>query len=392
MVTYGDCLNSQKDFDNYVVQQEEMIKSTENITDKKEQRKQSTNLRTDLNKKTIEHESNLAQKIHASLLEMEKFKGTPLFDVQTVRNLYVLLATKGGRLCARYVKLPKEWVNIGIFAGILEDMVVVMRTPNQIGLGNKHMFSIDEIISGFRTYCGQEVKNNVPIRFLFLHRLVMDNAPNEINDILSKCIHSQGSSKRIGMYQEGGMNYYYAIQGLYGGIEFDKRVVTVITPEMFDNNVSSIPSALGLHFTRAEIASSIWNNEETTSQRLRSNGKPILRGNICRFDRPIHALTNIGQTDGKYHIVCDNSKDLRDRMTHGIKEASDDQPNQPNQPIRQKYESGLIIDIKKLVSTLPNGSVYINELGTMLVNDDIPHDCLLYHLSTDQDLEFFWNN
>jgi hypothetical protein len=388
MVTYTDCLNFQKDFEDYVLQQEEAIKSTDNITDKKEQRKQSTNLRTDLNKKTIEHESNLSQKIHTSLLEMEKFKGTLLFNVQTVRNLYVLLATKGGRLCARYVKLPKEWVNIGVFAGILEDMVVVMRTPSQIGLGNKHMFSIDEIISGFRTYCEQEIKNNVPIRFLFLHRLVMDNAPSEINDILEKCIHSQGSSKRIGMYQEG-INHYYAIQGLYGGIEFDRRVVTVITPEMFSSN-ATLP-LIGLHFTRAEIASSIWNNEETTSQRLRSNGKPILRGNICRFDRPIHALTNIGQTNGKYHIVCDNSKDLRDRMTHGIKEVSD-QPNQQNQPSRQKYESGLIIDIKKLVSTLPPGGVYINELGTMLVNDDIPHDCLLYHLSTDEDLEFFWNS
>lgn len=68
-------------------------------------------------------------------------------------------------------------------------------------------------------------------------------------------------------------------------------------------------------------------------------------------------------------------------MAHGIKTDVE----------RPKYQAGLVIDVKRLVSTLPEGSVLMNEIGTLLVNADIPRDCLLYCIESEQDVEAFWS-
>jgi hypothetical protein len=57
---------------------------------------------------------------------------------------------------------------------------------------------------------------------------------------------------------------------------------------------------------------------------------------------------------------------------------------------RPKYQAGLVIDLEKLCHILPEGMVQINELTTLLVHDDIPHECLIACLYTDDDLNYFW--
>ncbi len=71
---------------------------------------------------------------------------------------------------------------------------------------------------------------------------------------------------------------------------------------------------------------------------------------------------------------------IRDRMVHGINDTVS----------RTKYQAGLVIDLVKLTSTLPRGSVQINELGTLLVHDDIPSDCIIELLHTPTQLNVFW--
>ena len=67
-------------------------------------------------------------------------------------------------------------------------------------------------------------------------------------------------------------------------------------------------------------------------------------------------------------------------MDHGIKDTQK----------RSKYEAGLVIDIKKTIQTLGEGKVQMNELGTLLVHEECPHDCLLGCISTDDELDHFW--
>lgn len=68
-------------------------------------------------------------------------------------------------------------------------------------------------------------------------------------------------------------------------------------------------------------------------------------------------------------------------MTHGIKETNQ----------RPKYESGLVIDVEKLIETLPSGMVQMNEIGTLLVHQDIPNSCIISLIDKNDDVENFWN-
>jgi hypothetical protein len=134
-----------------------------------------------------------------------------------------------------------------------------------------------------------------------------------------------------------------------------------------------------VHFTKEPIAFAIWNCVLVKAPRTRE--KDLTPGFICKFDRAIHALTCVGKNSksGKFQINPDKTG-IRDRMVHGI----NDQVSRP------KYQAGLVIDIYKLAGILPRGSVQINELGTLLVTQDIPHDCLLTCLISEEDLNIFW--
>lgn len=305
-----------------------------------------------------------------------------LFELQIEENIDILLLyrilSEMGREFSRYVKLPIAWVSLGFIAGLLEDLVVVMRTASQTGISNSHLITLDELVDGYFKY---EQENHNFTRFPFLTKLFTQDK-NKINDMLTTAIKSQGiNCKRVSQYFDESNNttYYYAIQGLLGSVKFDNRVVKSLTIDS-----ENLP-LYAVHFTKKEIAHNIWNKIPTTSARKRTNGLDIVTGAICKFDRPIHALTNIacekeGDKD-KYHIITAD-KDIRNRMTHGIKQTN----------VRPKYESGLVIDIKKLVSILPKDAVQINEIGTLLVHTDIPHDCLLDYLYTNEQINYFWNS
>ena len=338
----------------------------------KENRGKRITSQTLVNKMMRDKDEKIATMVYSRLRTIEKYKQAgflpPSFAAEA-KELYLILFKFGGRMSVRYVKMPKEWSALGLTAGVLEDLVVVLRTPQQIGLGNKHMFTEQELVHGFKKFMSEEEGHP---RFMFLSNL-MNSANAE--DLLKVAVRTQGKSNRIGVHEENYITYYYAIQGIMGDIDFDDRVTRVLSV-----GGSKIPP-YAVHFTKANLAKAIWNKEETSSTRLRPDGKPILPGHICRFDRPVHALTNITLTNGKYHIV-NADKDLRTRMAHGIKEDTE----------RPKYQAGLVIDVNKLLNILPAGSVRMNEIGTLLVSSDIPHDCLLYCIENEKDVEFFWTN
>ena len=372
----------------------------------KELRRKSLELKTTLNLSIRSQEAKIADLVFQKLESMEAHKVNgylPDTFCNTVKELYLLLSRQG-RLNVRYVKLPKCWLSIGLFAGILEELVVILRTPSQIGIGDTHLHTIADIIKGMRKFNAAEAGN--PIRFLFMTKLFERNE-YEIQLCLEQCVQFQGESRRIGIYREnnnGDNNgdplesdnsqlkdvvvndvvYLYAIQGVYGGITLDPRVVNVLTPE------TAPPFAI--HFTKEPIALSIWNNTPTNG--LEIGGKLVPSGTICKFDRPIHGLTcvernsiqttpllrsSMGDTSDVFQIATTHTG-IRDRMVHGINDTVS----------RPKYQAGLVIDLKRLCAILAPGMVMINELGTLLVFDDIPHECLITCLHTNNQLSTFW--
>lgn len=149
---------------------------------------------------------------------------------------------------------------------------MVMRTASQLGISTEHLIPLEKIVESLHD--DQE-------RFPCLSRLLRQPGA-QIDTALSY----QGKVKRISVYtDEAGKKYYYAIKGLLGGVKFDSRVVKTLTKE------TAPPYAV--HFSKGSMAADIWNQKETTSHWVRAKGLPILTGAICKFDLPIHALTNI---------------------------------------------------------------------------------------------------
>lgn len=329
---------------------------------------------TELNQYISSFEKEISSKIVEYLFGLEHFKVDgilPSHYCDPVRWAFIALTVYGGRLHVRYLKLPKSWIPLGFLAGVLEELVVIMRTASQLGISDNHLITLDQLIGGLKkSYADDPINED---RFLFMTKL-LSLPTDQIVALLKSAIDSQGKARRISMYTDPTDQtvYYYSIQGLLGHVKFDPRVVKDLTPD------NTPPFAV--HFTKKEVALKIWNKEETVAKRNRDGA--LVVGAICRFDRHIHALTNIEFVDGHYRIVTVD-KDIRDRMTHGIKDTD----------VRPKYESGLVIDLKKLVEDHKDqkGIIQINEIGTLLVQIDIPHEYILACLNTDEDIAHFWS-
>ena len=212
----------------------------------------------------------------------------------------------------------------------------------------------------------------------------------QLGVVFANAINSQGMSKRIGIYREDSNDSYYAIQGMYG-LEFDRRVTKSVKFSDYDSESKEEKGELSndipryaIHFTRGEIARSIYSNAKTTSHRKRSNGKELVPGAICRFDRVIHAITDIRHTENGF-VIAPRLKDIRSRMVHGISDEN----------VRPKYESGLVFDVKALAKYYEdNGivnAILINEIGTLLVHDDIPHECIVTLIDGEDEIDKFWS-
>ncbi len=330
--------------------------------------------RMDLNKYIYQYHNDICNKIITALFDLERYKQhgvLPNILHDDVKWCYLILSDFT-RSTARYVKLPKSWIPLGFLAGVLEDLVVIMRTGKQLNISPNHLISLEELIGGYDIY-NKKVTDRDVARFPFLTKL-FTLPRDDIMFLLKNAVDSQGKARRISVYFDKNDNktYYYAIQGLLRGVKFDSRVVKTLT--------SDDTPPFAVHFTTKDVALNIWNKAATTAKRDRPGDAPLQVGAICKFDRPIHALTNIELIDGYYSIVT-SDKDIKDRMTHGIKDVN----------VRCKYESGLVIDLKKLVADIPYGKVQMNEIGTLLVHDDIPHQYLLRCLITEDDLNHFWH-
>lgn len=379
MFSFQDILDAHKAFHDEVEYRRasaEAICATWERDPTKENRSAKIRAQTKVNDFIREEEKRIAQMICSWMFDMESVKidsSIPPDFLIDIKAAFLMLI-KTGRMNSRYCKIPLDWVEIGAVGAVLEDFVVIMRTPHQIGVSSQHMTSIDDIILGFRKYLKMESEkeNSYGPRFIFMTHLFNNNSEEELKDKIRACVEAQGSSKRIGIYKEDGVEYYYALQGIYGKIPYDPRAVRILSLE------EEFPP-FGVHFSRSSIVHSIWNKLETENKRAK--GKKIPVGEIARFDRTIHALSCIRYDEEieKFRIKQE-FESIRDRMVNGLLENN-----------RMKYQAGLVIDIKKALTILPPGSVMMNEIGTLLITESIPHECLVTSIETKEDLAIFWN-
>jgi hypothetical protein len=324
-------------------------------------------LRTDLNNDKVTFQINCRTMIMNALKSYEEFKVDGILPEkywEDIKKLFLLLLDVKDRYSSRYCKTPFDWMCLGIDAGLLEDMVVVMRLTYMVGLPTKHLISFNELINFFSD---EKTVENYKHRFLFLVDFIKNNSSEYISNHFKNLIKRQNDSIRIGIYTDkDNIDYYYSLQGLFG-VPYDPLVTTILDKD-------NCP-LYAIHFTAKPIANAIWNNKITD--------KKFPVGCICKADtsnaRDIHGITQIFKnSDGKFEMN-DNYKFIRFRMVHGL----DDNIT------RFKYQTGLIIDLKLLVNTLPPNSVIINELTTMLCSKNIPRNCIIDILN-ETNINTFW--
>lgn len=325
-------------------------------------------------------EFEISKKCYNTLVDMEREKVEgilPLRLLPEVKKLYLCISKYGGRLTSRYFKLPIVWLNLGIFGGILEDLIVVLRTPVDIFGEEKHLFSCTELIEKITSLMNRD--DSFLKRFFFLGKLFLSHEKDEVRRILLECINLQRDSKRIGIYIDDEENFY-AIQGLYK-VNYDSRVVRTLHLARCDSEEELLPP-YAVHFTRLEIASAIWGCQPTKNPRAKGMEIPV--GEIVCFPntRAIHLITDVS-LEGDHFRISQKLKDIRNRMQHGISEGDGEEP-------RRKYEAGLVVDVRKLLSSVEDGKVQINEIGTMLVSCNIPRECIISALIEDEDISTFW--
>jgi len=381
LLKFGAIISRTNNHKNYITNHKsyicDLLKKLETLYNQKPINKQvNKNLRkliisecTSLNFNSTETYNNIAVDMCAWMFSLESMK----INGQLPKKLHNMVLTGFLTLIdcgiTRYRKLPSEWIELGATGGLLEDLVVIMRIPGKthgIGIGDKHIYSIEEVITGYRKYLEN---SNDPLRFIFLLHLFNNNNDEMIKSLIFQAIKHQGESKRLSIRKNNSSvndNTYeiYTLQGLYGAV-YDKSVTIVLS------DTDDKPS-IGIHFTRTDIAQNIWNQKATRGD--------IPVGHIMRFEkgRDIHALSCV-YYDGEYYRINANKTSIRNRMTHGITTMN-----------RPKYQSGLVLDINKMVKILPKGAVMLNEIGTLLVSVPIPHSCILACLDTELMLNKFW--
>lgn len=300
----------------------------------------------------------------------------PSLDVQYhshVYQLYTILSRMNNN--DKYLQLPRSWMKIGACAGILKDLTDILRQPFQIGLTNKHLFSLNELMIAFTTHSDT-------LRFIFLDCIFRKSSSiSQISSILKCAILSQGKCKDVGIHinMNDSQYYYYAIQDLSGDVKYDDRVVSTITC-----NTLKLP-LYAIYFTDKENANNIYLKNKTLSPLIvkSDNGKPDLK--------IIQAMTGVE----KILDDCDikETKCFIEKFT-STKSASDEYIERRKLLGQEVFEAGLIIDVLKLATYFKDigleKSLLINEVDTLLILNDVPHDCIIELLSTEEELKLYW--
>jgi hypothetical protein len=377
-----DVVKKIYDKNKYIEGIEKELFDTKNIFDKSRLKNEQLKLKRDLSNYLISMENRISYMVCTCLQNMEKEKIDCVLDqdkLMEVGNIYIMLS-RWGKFNSLYQKIPHQLLCTGINAGILEDLLYVLRKPKVIGLKMKHIHSEKELVDTLNIYFTKTLNTNTSIRLSFLNYLFKTQTYDGIISTLNKAIHSQYFVRRIGIKQIKGTNemMYYTYNGLYYRIPYDIRVVRDIDVDYFMKH-DSIKYAI--HFMKKRIAIDIWNEEETVLRKS-LNRKSHL-GSVCVIEQSILATpVELLSHDYVIHHSC---KNMKKSLNYGLNDSS-----------KSNYSGGLIIDLEKLWHEYNEHSEYVsaiqmNELGLILIHYDIPSSCIVKCVYGEE-LNKLWND
>lgn len=360
------------------------------------------------NEISLQKENHLREVVEHSLLFLNSIS-TSEENLSEIKEIYLILAKYCGESLSRYFKLPLGWLALGSGGGILEDLIVVLRTPKNVfphlfcgeEIKNSPIFEIEELFNELnKVFQDQKLCD----RFPFLHYFCTLNC--EVDSFISnllRLLNLQNANKRIGHFIEDQKIFLYTIQGLFG-MKYSPRSVKILDYSLQLARVDEREFPLyAVHFTSRDIATKIWNCEPTISP-IKNEILPV--GEIIRFrnKRAIHCIGDVEKIEDHFYIG-EKSRDISKRMTDNI---SGDR--------RVKYTAGLIIDLRSLffyysshpLSLESEGefspslslsrvreseverSIFQNEIGTILIERNVPRECIVASLLSEEEVNSFW--
>lgn len=345
-------------------------------------RKKKTKLNEDLQRYLTAMEKRISYMVCKCLHNMEKDKKDNLLDhdkLNEVGNIYILLS-RWGKFNNIYKMIPPQLLCVGINAGILEDILYILRRPRYIGLKLKHLHSEREIVDTLNSYFTKKMSSDNTIELSFLNYLFKTQVYDDIVNLIRGAVTSQYVMKRIGIKQtkETGEFMYYAYNGLYDRIPYDMRVVRSINDKYFENPAHYMYC---VHFMTKDNALAVW--EERDTMVVKSLNRRSQSGSICIVKKSIVAtpIESISYDNYKIHEDC---SDVKESLNYGLNERS-----------KKNYNGGLIIDIKKLYESYKDDEIadgiQINELNIVLIHYDIPKRCIIKYIC-DEEVDELWGH
>ena len=361
---------------------EKELFDTKNIFDKNRLRNEQLKLKRDLRNYLISMENRISYMVCTCLQNMEKEKVDGVLDqdkLMEVGNIYIMLS-RWGKFNSLYQKIPHQLLCTGINAGILEDLLYVLRKPKSIELKMKHIHSEKELVDTLNIYFTKSLNTHAPIRLSFLNYLFKTHTYEGIIEALNKAILSQYFVKRIGIKQIKGTNemMYYAYNGLYYRIPYDIRVVCDIDADHF---MKKDAIKYAVHFMKKRSAVDIWNEDETILRKSLNRKSQL--GSVCVIEQSILA-TPVELLSYDNYVIHSSCKDMRKSLNYGLNNSS-----------KSNYSGGLIIDLEKLWHEYREHNEYVsaiqmNELGLILIHYDVPSSCVIKCVYEDDDINKLW--
>lgn len=360
-------------------------------------------LKNELKKYMVRMDDMLASYIFGRFMRMETYKDdkTDTLDdmyLYEIKELFILLS-RCGIDNKHYLHVPPSLFNRGMYAGILEDLVYVLRNPTEFDLKPIHLQEEVEIIDTLTVHCSRHSGSKSHHNITFMRYLIKSNTYEDVIGTIRKAVLNQGEEKRVSVkkYENSNQILYYAHRGLEKGIIYDPRLVVTVTPKLYKDNTKMFPEYV-VHFIREDIGLRIWEADEGLTDKRLQMGESY-PGSICNISKSIIVTpcrirskdkgkekdveeskveSDVLYTDQDMFYISPKYANLRDKFNYGVKGTS-----------KKNYTSGLIINFGRMVNTLDSGAIQINELDTILVHQNIPETCIVGFIRGEE-LENFW--
>ena len=207
----------------------------------------------------LEKKNNYQESLKTYISNMELFLSNKIFDrlmifdnqkingliqkeflIET-KQLYSLLSRWG---FIRYKDIPDDWYPMGLYAGVIIELLSILRNPKEINLKNKQIQSINVIISSLNDY-----------KYPFLTNIF--HKTEEIERILKIALKLQHKTNLIGYFEDPNKGLCcYSYQHLVFDVPYSKKINKIL--ENKENKENKEYPLYAIYFNDISIINKIW--------------------------------------------------------------------------------------------------------------------------------------